>query len=43
MNLVLGASGWSYNEWVGPLYREKSRMFTQYSKLFSTSEINSSW
>ena len=43
MSLVLGTSGWSYNEWVGPFYDERSRMFTRYSEVFRTSEINSTF
>jgi uncharacterized protein YecE (DUF72 family) len=43
-NVVLGTSGWSYNEWVGPFYRkgEKS-MLRAYGKVFMTSEINATF
>lgn len=43
MELILGTSGWSYKEWVGSFYRERPRMFTNYSKLFKTTEINSTF
>jgi hypothetical protein len=32
MKLILGASGWSYNEWVGSFYKTKTRKFSQYTK-----------
>ena len=43
-NIVLGTSGWSYREWVGPFYRkgEKS-MMRAYTKVFKTAEINSTF
>ncbi|MGQ9680000.1 MAG: DUF72 domain-containing protein [Candidatus Bathyarchaeia archaeon] len=41
--LILGTSGWSYDEWVGPFYDDKTRMFSQYSEVFQTSEINSTF
>ncbi|HUV34134.1 MAG TPA: DUF72 domain-containing protein, partial [Candidatus Desulfaltia sp.] len=43
MSLILGTSGWSYKEWVGPFYEKKTGMFTQYAKVFNTSEINSTF
>ena len=43
MSLILGTSGWSYKEWVGPFYEKKSGMFTQYAQVFNTSEINSTF
>ena len=43
MNLRFGTSGWSYNEWVGPFYDKKKGMFTRYSELFNTTEINSTF
>jgi uncharacterized protein YecE (DUF72 family) len=39
-NVVLGTSGWSYEEWVGPFYVERKKMFSEYSRVFKTSEIN---
>ena len=43
-NIVLGTSGWSYREWVGPFYSkgEKS-MMRAYTKVFRTAEINSTF
>jgi uncharacterized protein YecE (DUF72 family) len=43
MEILLGVSGWSYNEWVGSLYTSKDRMFSQYTKIFNTAEINSTF
>ena len=40
----LGCSGWSYDEWVGPLYRSAGRSkLAEYSKVFDTAEINSTF
>jgi len=43
-NILLGTSGWSYKEWVGPFYKkgEKS-MLRAHSKVFKTAEINSTF
>jgi len=38
-----GTSGWSYAEWVGPFYNEKEKMFSYYSKLFRSVEIDSTF
>ncbi|MCB2172582.1 DUF72 domain-containing protein, partial [archaeon] len=43
MSLLIGTSGWSYKEWVGPFYEKKTGMFSHYSKFFHTSEINSTF
>ncbi len=43
MSLIIGTSGWSYDEWVGPFYDSKDGMFTRYAKVFSTSEVNSTF
>jgi hypothetical protein len=43
MSLLFGTSGWSYKEWVGPLYDTKKKMFSRYTELFKTSEIDRSW
>jgi len=43
-NVLLGTSGWSYREWVGPFYKlagEKKLSF--YSSVFKTAEINSTF
>jgi uncharacterized protein YecE (DUF72 family) len=43
MSLLIGTSGWSYDEWIGPFYEKKQGMFTNYSKVFHTTEINSTF
>lgn len=43
MDLKLGCSGWSYDEWVGPLYPDKMRKFSYYNRLFRTAEIDSTF
>jgi uncharacterized protein YecE (DUF72 family) len=42
-NVILGTSGWSYEEWVGPFYVERKKMFSEYARVFKTSEINSTF
>jgi len=43
-NLRLGCSGWSYDEWVGPVYETaKESKLAAYSKVFNTAEINSTF
>lgn len=43
MSLKIGTSGWYYDEWVGPFYDRKKGMFTRYSKVFDTTEVNSTF
>lgn len=43
MSLLIGTSGWSYDDWVGPFYEKKSRKFSNYSSVFNTAEINSTF
>jgi len=43
MGLIIGTSGWSYDEWVGPFYDRKEGMFTRYAEVFHTVEINSTF
>jgi uncharacterized protein YecE (DUF72 family) len=43
MSLLIGTSGWSYKEWIGPFYEKKTGMFSHYSKFFHTAEINSTF
>jgi uncharacterized protein YecE (DUF72 family) len=43
MSLNLGTSGWYYNEWVGPFYEKKKGMLSQYTKVFNTTEVNSTF
>ncbi|TET52293.1 MAG: DUF72 domain-containing protein [Actinomycetota bacterium] len=41
--LLLGTSGYSYSDWIGPFYPErlgKSEQLSFYSKFFNTVEIN---
>ena len=39
----LGCAGWSYKEWIGPLYDPDKSMLQQYSAVFDTVEIDSSF
>ena len=43
MSLRIGTSGWYYDEWVGPFYDRKKGMFTAYTKVFDTTEVNSTF
>jgi len=43
LSLVIGTSGWSYDDWVGPFYDKKGGKLTYYTKFFMTSEINSTF
>jgi uncharacterized protein YecE (DUF72 family) len=42
-NLLFGTSGWSYKEWVGPVYPSNTRKFSYYTQFFQTAEINSTF
>jgi len=43
-NILLGTSGWSYRDWIGPLYKKKEKsMLSAYCKVFKTVEINSTF
>lgn len=42
-NIILGTSGWSYEEWVGPFYAERKKMFSEYARVFRTAEINATF
>ena len=43
-SVLLGTSGWSYKEWVGPFYsRMDKSMLRAYAKIFGTAEINSTF
>jgi len=39
----MGCSGWSYEEWVGPLYPEREKKFSYYSRIFNAVEIDSTF
>lgn len=41
--LYFGCAGWSYKEWVGPLYDSGKSMLQQYASVFDTVELNSSF
>jgi len=42
--VLLGCSGWSYKEWIGPFYKtEQQSMLKAYSEVFQTAEINSTF
>jgi uncharacterized protein YecE (DUF72 family) len=41
--LYFGCAGWSYNEWIGPLYDSDKSMLQQYASVFDTVELNSSF
>lgn len=41
---LLGTSGWSYKEWIGPFYTKMDKsMLRAYAKVFRTVEINSTF
>lgn len=43
-NTLLGTSGWSYRDWIGPFYvRKEKSMLKAYSKVFKTVEIDSTF
>jgi uncharacterized protein YecE (DUF72 family) len=41
--ILLGTSGWSYKEWVGPFYDEETGMLRSYTSVFRTAEIDSTF
>jgi len=43
-NILLGTSGWSYKEWIGPFYTKLDKsMLRAYAKVFNTVEIDSTF
>jgi len=42
-SLLLGTSGWSYVDWVGPFYESDKHMLRQYSEVFNTAEVDSTF
>ena len=43
-NILLGTSGWSYREWIGPFYKKREKsMLKAHSKVFKTVEIDSTF
>jgi uncharacterized protein YecE (DUF72 family) len=48
MTILVGSSGWSYDDWVGRFYpvelsKKKGEWFSHYAQFFSTVEINSTF
>jgi len=42
--VLMGTSGWSYKEWVGPFYSKEDKSFLRaYSRVFNTAEIDSTF
>lgn len=42
--IMLGTSGWSYKEWIGPFYTKMDKsMLRAYTKVFGTVEIDSTF
>jgi uncharacterized protein YecE (DUF72 family) len=41
--ILLGTSGWSYKEWIGPFYDEATSMLHAYRSIFRTAEIDSTF
>jgi uncharacterized protein YecE (DUF72 family) len=41
--IKIGCSGWSYDDWIGPLYKSKGRKLFQYSQIFDVVEVNSTF
>jgi uncharacterized protein YecE (DUF72 family) len=43
-NVLLGTSGWSYKEWIGPFYTKMDKsMLRAYTKVFNSVEIDSTF
>lgn len=42
-DILIGTSGWSYKEWVGPFYSEAGDQLGQYFDVFMTVEVNSTF
>jgi len=41
--ILLGTSGWSYREWIGPFYNDAAGMLRHYTSIFRTAEIDSTF
>ncbi|QOJ78467.1 DUF72 domain-containing protein [Infirmifilum lucidum] len=41
--IYIGTSGWDYEDWVGPFYERETNLFSQYVRVFSTAEVNSTF
>jgi len=43
-NILLGTSGWSYRDWIGPFYKKNEKsMLKAHSKVFKTAEVDSTF
>lgn len=42
-NIFIGTSGWSYKDWLSVFYTSSDKMFQQYTSVFKTVEIDSSF
>ncbi len=43
-NVLLGTSGWSYREWIGPFYTKMDKsMLRAYTRVFNSAEIDSTF
>lgn len=42
-NILIGTSGWSYKDWLSVFYASSEKMFQQYTSVFKTVEIDSSF
>jgi uncharacterized protein YecE (DUF72 family) len=43
-NVLLGTSGWSYKEWIGPFYTKMDKsMLRAYTRVFNSAEIDSTF
>ena len=45
-NVLIGTSGWGYDEWIGPFYPKglkKKDFLIYYSEIFYTNEINTTF
>ncbi len=41
--ILIGTSGWDYDDWIGPFYKTERGLFSQYTRVFNTVEINSTF
>jgi uncharacterized protein YecE (DUF72 family) len=41
--ILIGTSGWDYEDWVGPFYSSSEKKFSTYSQVFRTVEIDSTF
>ncbi|MGB9727231.1 MAG: DUF72 domain-containing protein [Nitrososphaeria archaeon] len=41
--ILLGTSGWDYEDWVGPFYSSSEKKFSTYTQIFRTVEVDSTF